>query len=152
MSTPMVAGAVALLLQAYPQLNSEQIIRILASSARKDGFTGPLISPNGDWGSGKLDIEAAIREAAVLSGQAPLLPNQKLLHLYPNPSHQSVKLKLPIEGGKNLRVINSFGVEVYRYDFLDSDHEINLSHWPRGIYQVLIKVPGHKETTKMVVD
>lgn len=53
-----VAGAVALVRQAYPYLLPEAVGEWLRSSARADLQTG--IVPNERWGSGKLDLAAAL--------------------------------------------------------------------------------------------
>ena len=58
-AAPHVVGAAALLLQYDPTLTHEKIKMILLNSAKKDNFTGNV--PNGEWGYGKLDMEAAIR-------------------------------------------------------------------------------------------
>lgn len=54
MSAPGVAGAVALLFQANPNLTAAQVKTKLTENARKDVATGN--STNTRWGSGKLDI------------------------------------------------------------------------------------------------
>ena len=60
-SSPIVLGAVALMLQAKPSLTGAQVRRILHSSARSDSFSGAV--PNADWGYGKLDVYEAVRQA-----------------------------------------------------------------------------------------
>jgi len=70
MSTPMVTGSVALLLERRPDLTPEQARAILTSTARSDAFTGRSYatgfsggSPNPSWGYGKLDVQAALAQA-----------------------------------------------------------------------------------------
>lgn len=65
-ATPQVAGAVALLAQAFPNLTGPQIVRILLDSARDAGAPG--IDPV--YGAGVLDIAAAMqpRGAMTLAG------------------------------------------------------------------------------------
>ncbi len=67
-ATPQVAGAVALLAQAFPNLNAQQIVEILLSSARDAGAAGD----DGVFGTGILDIAAAFRPAGTtrLAGTA----------------------------------------------------------------------------------
>lgn len=60
MSAPMVSGAVALMLQANPLLTPSDVRQVLSRSSRRDGNV-----LNGDasrWGSGKLDVAAAIAD------------------------------------------------------------------------------------------
>ncbi|KMQ59499.1 hypothetical protein ACM46_20645 [Chryseobacterium angstadtii] len=58
MSSPGVAGAVGLLLQANPALTAAEVKSRLTTNARKDGATGN--TPNARWGHGKLDIYKAV--------------------------------------------------------------------------------------------
>jgi len=60
MSSPGVAGAVGLLLQANPSLTAAQVKARLTANARVDGATGTV--PNMRWGYGKLDIYKAVTD------------------------------------------------------------------------------------------
>lgn len=60
MSSPGVAGAVALLFQANPSLTAAEVKSRLTLNARKDIATGNV--PNTRWGAGKLDIYKAITD------------------------------------------------------------------------------------------
>ncbi|KMQ67039.1 hypothetical protein ACM39_14690 [Chryseobacterium sp. FH2] len=60
MSSPGVAGAVALLLQANPTLTAAQVKSRLTANARQDEATGTI--PNSRWGYGKLDIYKAVTD------------------------------------------------------------------------------------------
>jgi subtilisin family serine protease len=55
---PHVAAACALILQYDPTLSHADVKTRLQQSARTDAFTG--VTPNADWGFGKLDILGAI--------------------------------------------------------------------------------------------
>jgi subtilisin family serine protease len=57
MASPMVTGAVALMLQRNPRLTQAEVKACLERTARSDSFTGT--TPNNAWGAGKLDTEAA---------------------------------------------------------------------------------------------
>ncbi len=58
MSSPHVAGAIALMLQKDGTLGPEQVKTILQETARADAFTG--VVPNSAFGYGKLDVKAAV--------------------------------------------------------------------------------------------
>lgn len=61
MASPMVAGAVAQLLERNGALTQEQIRRGLAETARTDAQTGQDATiPNNEWGHGKLDAQALL--------------------------------------------------------------------------------------------
>ncbi|HEX2955320.1 MAG TPA: S8 family serine peptidase [Chitinispirillaceae bacterium] len=59
-SAPIVAGTIALLLQADSQLTPEKIKSAFQASAIKDDITGPLTLPDNNWGSGKLNAIGAL--------------------------------------------------------------------------------------------
>ena len=65
-ATPQVAGAVALLAQAFPNLTGQQIVRLLLDSARDAGAAGI----DATYGAGILDIASAFapRGAMTLAG------------------------------------------------------------------------------------
>ena len=70
MASPMVTGAVALMLQRRPTMTAEQIRDCLMSTARSDGNTGA--TPNNAWGAGKLDVQAAFACAG-----PPVVPTRR---------------------------------------------------------------------------
>ena len=57
MSSPHVAGTVALMLQANPTLDVSHVIDMLRTTARHDDFTGQGWSPT--FGPGKIDADKA---------------------------------------------------------------------------------------------
>jgi len=70
MSSPHAAGAVALFLQANPDLTPEDIVAVLQATGREDYFSresyaddaGTVGLPNHTWGHGKLDVLAGLQQ------------------------------------------------------------------------------------------
>ncbi len=60
MSSPIVAGIVALMLQADPKLTPEKAKTLLAETAIKDKYTGELTEPSNKWGAGKVNAMGAM--------------------------------------------------------------------------------------------
>ncbi len=60
MSSPIVAGVVALMLEVDPTLDYDQVVEILTSTARSDAQTGTV--PNSRFGSGRLDAYRAVQK------------------------------------------------------------------------------------------
>ena len=65
MSSPMTAGIVALLLEADPELNVDEVKELLRNTARIDDFTGQIPEAGSNlWGWGKIDALAALSALA----------------------------------------------------------------------------------------
>ena len=60
MSSPVVAGIVALMLEANPKLEPEEAVAALTTTAKKDRFTGVLTTADNKWGAGKANALGAI--------------------------------------------------------------------------------------------
>lgn len=59
-SSPIVAGIVALMLEVKPSLSPEEAKQVLQSTALKDEYTGALPTPDNRWGAGKANALGAI--------------------------------------------------------------------------------------------
>ena len=64
MAAPHVTGLVALLWSLWPELTAGRIHDALLSTARADAFTG--VTPNNNWGQGKLDAGAVYKALSIL--------------------------------------------------------------------------------------
>ncbi len=94
MSSPCVAGIVALLLDANPLLSSAQVKEILMTTARTDEFTGPISAP-GDvrWGMGKVDAYAAVMMALATEGLGTPMHTLNEMIVYPNPADDALLIR-----------------------------------------------------------
>jgi len=129
MSGPMITGAVALILEADPNLSPAEVKDLVINSARKDAFTGS-IGPNGDnrWGFGKLDVYNAIQS---LFGTAVGNVSTSSHYLFPNPAHDEIYVSGNWEGDETYRLIGLDGTLVARGKF---DGTVNVSDIPEGMY------------------
>lgn len=96
MSSPMVAGIAALMLEANPALNPYRLKEILQQTAIKDVHTGTL-PPEGapDWGAGKVNAYAALQKTLATIGISEVIRNPSALPLllYPNPVAEGATLE-----------------------------------------------------------
>ncbi len=69
-AAPILQGAVALMLELNPELTARQARNIIRETSVRDSETG--ITPNTQWGYGKMDVYAAAMEA-VAQARAPRL-------------------------------------------------------------------------------
>jgi subtilisin family serine protease len=85
MASPMVAGVVALMLEANPYLSASQIKEIIMNTARQDNYTG-VIPAGGSplWGAGKVNAYAAVKLALQTLGTQNALVSTDW-NVYPNP-------------------------------------------------------------------
>ncbi|MFT5859852.1 MAG: minor extracellular serine protease Vpr [Flavobacteriaceae bacterium] len=86
MSSPVVAGVVALILDANHYLSAAQVKDIIKQTARFDSHTG-IIPSTGDplWGWGKINAYSAIQLALVTTGLNESLQSVSWT-LFPNPA------------------------------------------------------------------
>ena len=157
MSTPAVAGIIALWLQAKPDLTPDDIRRVLANTCRplddQEQEASPLGEaagslPNNLWGYGEIDAYSGLLYILGYSGireierQQPLsvsfsLTSQALLSiLLPHPSQQPIRLSIFSTAGQHVMQL-TLPQGQDRYD-------IPLSHLPHGVYalQLNTKEPG----------
>ena len=109
MSSPVVAGVCALILEANPYLSAQQVKDIIIETARTDNFTG-VIPANGStrWGWGKLNAYDAVKLALITVG-TEVMENEIPWTLYPNTVNESIHFTLVEELPKMVKLIDSSG-------------------------------------------
>ena len=116
-SAPVVAGAVALYFERFPQATNREVWRALTESAASDEFTGE--TPNYDWGYGKLDVAAFLQEppTVVAAEAGEVLPSGfSLAQNHPNPfnGRTTIAYELAEPGGVELTLYDLLGQPVRR--------------------------------------
>jgi hypothetical protein len=93
MASPMVAGVVALILDANPYLMPQQVKDIIMQTAREDNFT-QVIPAEGSpkWGAGKINAYAAVQLALITVGTNEI-KQEKKIEIYPNPTSSELNFK-----------------------------------------------------------
>lgn len=93
MASPMVAGVVALILDANPYLLPQQVKDIIMQTAREDNFT-QVIPEEGSpkWGAGKINAYAAVQLALLTVGTNEI-KQENTIEIYPNPSSLILNFK-----------------------------------------------------------
>lgn len=93
MASPMVAGVVALILDANPYLMPQQVKDIIMQTAREDNFT-QVIPEEGSpkWGAGKINAYAAVQLALLTVGTNEI-KQENTIEIYPNPSSLILNFK-----------------------------------------------------------
>ena len=159
-AAPVLTGIIALMLEANPLLDSEQVKEILQNTARSDAFTGSVPNPN--WGYGKVDAFAAVSEvlnATSAEGDQKNIPYKFMLNQnYPNPFNPSTKISysIPEQSYVNLKVYDVLGREVAT--LADGEHvqgnykfEFDASNLTSGVYFYRIQAGSFIDTKKMIL-
>ena len=150
MASPTVAGAVALLLEANPNLTPAQIKNIIIETARTDDKTG-AISTSGDlhWGHGKLDVMAAVKKALQMSGIEPVVEKTNI-KIYPNPARNFIVVE-------NLNDAQAYTINIFSLDGKLMKNEsasksiISLTDLPAGIYVLQLKSQTESNSYKLLI-
>lgn len=110
-AAPHVGGAAALLRQARPDLDAEQIKAALRAGARRDSFTGA--QPNEAFGAGKVDVAGALRQIL------PFAPLRAARLVGPAPTPDGVMLPTEWDGATHLHLPLAFLTNVPQRGVLD---------------------------------
>ena len=131
MSAPMVAGIVALMLEANPSATPSEIKSLMAATAIKDEFTTDDPDAN-IWGYGKIDAHALMQSLFVSAVEENNFTDYDFI--YPNPTHAF--LNIDLEGEKIITVSNMMG-KICQH-LKTSDKKISLMNLNAGIYLVSV--------------
>lgn len=155
MSSPMVSGVVALLLEANPNLTPQQVKNILAETAITDSYTG-VIPANGNntWGFGKVNAYAAVKKVLETVGVYHLESSAEVL-VYPNPTRETFTVSIVGDKKETFRVlvVNLQGQVVMESNWeVESGNNIlplGLDKQPVGTY--FIQLQGRSKPTVVKV-
>ncbi len=146
MSGPHVAGAVALIISANPDLAGqvEVIEDILRTTAipilTNECGTGESVSPNNVYGYGRIDVVAAVEKALVTTAVADVTFDKQDFRIFPNPSNGTIRLALNQSNASvDLKIVTMQGSTVFAESAHSPGSPINLSHLPGGAYIVLVR-------------
>lgn len=159
MASPVVAGAVALLLEHNPLLTYEEIRELLKSTAIVDEDVlayGP--NPNNGFGAGKLNVYDAILASIDLTNtrEVEVAKDVFRLSVFPNPVSETLRLNyvIPNSGNIQIQVFNAMGQSILREQGFHTkgNHalQMDVSEWSSGWYVARI-TDGRATTSKVFV-
>ena len=147
-STPLVAGAAALLLEAFPAWTPMMVREALMMTADN------AANPDNHRGWGRIDVIAALEWAAAVPDGDDLARNRPILRVAPNPLASSAILSFatPVEGPALLDILTAGGRRLDRVVVADPSRPF---HWRAvdaagaplspGVY--LIRVTGGERSS-----
>lgn len=153
MSSPAVAGIVALMLDANPSLSVDQVREILFLTARNDENTGNIHSsgtPSNTWGWGKADALHAVAMAYDKLDVNAADSHVPRLVLYPNPANGQVIVVTTDLEPETLNIYNVCG-QLVKSQQVSNGELVSLHGIPCGVYIVNTTGKLGTRTQKLVV-
>lgn len=128
-STPIIAGMIACVKQAYPNISNQSLLQQIKESCNS------FSSPDFKLGFGIPDFNKVIQNK--LSDSDDM---QSKLRLYPNPVNTYLQLTyLGETSDLHILVYDMYGAVLFEYQGVNNDiHQINTESWSRGLYFVCI--------------
>lgn len=151
MSSPFAAGAVALMLQANPDLNVEEVRNILMETANRDIYVTTTGNPV-QWGAGKIDVLNAVKKAVELGAGVENIVADKADKLFVTPVGQN-QYNVTVLGAADVQVAlcNMAGQIVENASAQGETVAVDASTVANGVYVLVVEADGVKYTSKIVV-
>ncbi len=135
MSSPMVTGISALILQANPNLTPAQVKEVIITTAREDSYTEAV--PNYVWGYGKIDAHQAVKKAVQMVGLDELQIENNVV-LFPNPVKNTLFIDANQQDYELISLTDMSGRVIM--DLQGKKDRLNLSNLNSGVYLLQMKL------------
>lgn len=140
-SSPIMAGALACLWQALPDLSNAEIMQLVRESASQ------YSNPDYFMGYGIPNLAMALNQGLSIE-DVEVLKNQ--IHVYPNPVFNDLHISLPLsEKQVQVTLYNILGKKVLERNLLKSS-KINVSFLAKGVYLLKIETQNGTITKKLI--
>lgn len=137
MSSPFVAGVVALMLEANPYLSANQIKQILQQTARQDSYTQQ--STPTQVGAGKINAYQAVLLALQTVGVEEINTTQTQIKLFPNPSNGELYITAILQSNQPyIQIFDITGRKVYQQNIFAGVNYVSLPTINSGCYIIKI--------------
>lgn len=142
MSTPFVAGSIALWLEADPTLNINDVRDIIAKTAIRDEFVerGNQVQ----WGAGKFDALGGLKEVIKRAGvQGVMVDSKNERLILTRDGERAYTIFVGDAASLDVAVYNLAGATVFADNFNGCEATIDLSGLTPGVY--IVSVNNHTE-------
>lgn len=140
-SSPIMAGMIASLWQAYPNKTNKQIRQLVIESG--DRFT----QPNNQYGFGIPDFSVALNNGTLSLNEF----NGANFTLFPNPTADFLTVSFPTSFDKGKVIIYSFsGQKIFESNLSRQSNSISLQSLNSGIYIYKIESNSFSRTGKII--
>lgn len=156
MSSPTVAGIVATWLQACPDLTPEQIVEVLKRTSRADTFTGEIPAEgSNDWGYGKIDAYAGLKECMSLSSVGSF-PSEDASVIHFRSEGNMIKVLFGADfSTADIYVYTTSAEKVLSRSLAGinsgMDFDVDRSIFPKGVYILSVRTDTAVTTLKFVI-
>ena len=149
-SSPIIAGIVALMLEADPQLSPSEIKELLNQNADRDNFTGDL--PNNVWGFGKVNAHTTLTSMNNPTSNAPYKYFDQII-AYPNPSSGTIYLPDLKQGQYNLKLLDIHGRNMYEQALTNYvKGSLSLPDLENGVYILQVESRNEAYQSKIIIE
>ncbi len=158
MAGPHVAGAVALIISANPELAGrvdiiEDILETTAipktDTLNCDGYSSIEV-PNPIYGYGRIDVLAAIEQAIQLSSVSDISDNNPFV-IFPNPASEQLSITFDIDIKANIQLFDSRGSLMETVKTIGQNQiEMNINDLKAGVYFIMVEMGEHIYYEKFV--
>ena len=145
-ATPVLAGAVACLRQAFPYASVQEICDVVRQCGNR------VDNPNSYYGYGIPDFSQAIELLATTEPAEPSAGD--VLSVYPNPSQGEVHVLLNQGANAEVTVFDIMGRQLFNYHFNGLNHsslENHLNDLVSGVYFINAVSELGSQTLKLVI-
>ena len=145
MASPQVCGIIACWLQAYPKLTPEEAVEIIQYTAKHDTYTGSLTQWDNQWGYGKIDAYAGLKEcisrAHTVGINSPLNDSEAFTLLKSEKGWRILFNRPESHAVLTLTTLNGTTIENRKIAELPAAHEesITFSNLPHGVYILTVR-------------
>ena len=151
MSSPQVAGILALWLQVNPNLSVSDVREVFESTSIQDSYvTG---GPAKKWGYGKIDALAGIKQV-IASGVDNVKADDDNVAIYPNPCDGNFEVFAPGEQSVEVGIYSVSGMLVQQLSLPMAGGSAQVSLAGKlspGVYLVSVEGSKLKKTTRLIV-
>jgi subtilisin family serine protease len=143
-SSPIIAGAVTCLWQAFPETTNAELMQVVRESAHL------FNDPTDEMGYGIPNFETAFNTLSLLSQNDHLLKTQAVLS--PNPVSDRFSIHLPPKVMQaQVKVYNMLGQFIESIELTSQQNEIPVLHWSKGAYLIKLVLPnGQVQSFKLI--
>ena len=141
MACPAVAGAIALWLQAKPDLTTDEVMGIIRRTSRRPDPT--LAYPNNYYGYGEIDVYRGLLDILGVDKIETVSTRHTPARIVPVDGALNIRLPEPTEVALKLRLYNMSGhlLQVAALNAGQKEFLVPLSHVPQGVYVVQLDGP-----------